>query len=85
LTDLHALVDRQSQTDPQFRTHRLSTRLTAAAVRRQSMTHTGYTDAELPTAEPIGTELTLLGSYPQQVAKSRPQKKSRQRRPSSPR
>jgi Rhodopirellula transposase DDE domain len=85
LSDIHALVDRQSQTDPQFRTHRLYTRLTAAEVRRQLMTHKGYTDAELPTAETIGAKLNLLGYYPQKVAKSRPQKKSRQRMPSSPR
>lgn len=85
LTDLHALVDRQSQTDPQFRTNRLYTRLTAAEVRRQLMTHKGYTDAELPTAETIGAKLTLLGYSPQKVAQSRPPKKSRQRMPSSPR
>src|SRR4028118_556220 len=35
LRDLQALVDGQSQTDPQFRTTRLYTRLTAAEVRRQ--------------------------------------------------
>ena len=85
LTDIHALVDRQSQIDPQFRTNRLYTRLTAAEVRRQLMTHKGYTDAELPTAETIGAKLNLLGYYPQKVAKSRPQKKSRPRMPSSPR
>lgn len=85
LTDIHALVDRQSQTDPQFRTNRLYTRLTAAEVRRQLMTHKGYTNAELPTAETIGAKLNLLGYYPQKVAKSRPQKKSRQQMPSSPR
>ena len=76
LTDIHALVDRQSQTDPQFRTNRLYTRLTAAEVRRQLMTHKGYTNAELPTAETIGAKLNLLGYYPQKVAKSRPQKNS---------
>ena len=85
LSDIHALVDRQSQIDPQFRTNRLYTRLTAAEVRRQLMTHKGYTDAELPTAETIGAKLNLLGYYPQKVAKSRPQKKSRQQMPSSPR
>ena len=33
--NITALVDGQSQADPQFRTNRLSTRLTAAEVRRQ--------------------------------------------------
>jgi len=35
LTDIAALVDGQSQADPQFRTNRLYTRLDAAEVRRQ--------------------------------------------------
>ena len=35
LDDIRAIVDSQSQTDPQFRTTRLYTRLSAAEVRRQ--------------------------------------------------
>jgi hypothetical protein len=85
LTDIHALVDSQSQTDPQFRTNRLYTRLTAAEVRRQLIAHKGYTDAELPTAATIGAKLNALGYYPQTVAKSRPQKKSQKPMPSSTR
>src|SRR2546429_1046549 len=73
LTDLQAIVDSQSQADPQFRSHRLSTRLTAAEVRRQLMAQKGYPDAVLPTAETIGTTLNELGDYPQKVAKSQPQ------------
>ena len=83
LTDITAIVDRQSQTDPQFRTSRLYTRLTAAAVRRQLIAQKAYTDAELPTAETIGTKLNALGYYPQKVAKSLPQKKSLKLMPSS--
>lgn len=75
LHDLQALVDAQSQTDPQFRTTRLYTRLTAAEVRRQLIAQKGYSDAELPTAETIGAKLNALGYYPQKVAKSQPQKK----------
>jgi hypothetical protein len=76
LTDIKAIVDSQSQTDPQFRTNRLYTRLTAAEVRRQLIAQKGYTDADLPTAETIGTKLNDLGYYPTKVAKSQPQKKS---------
>ena len=76
LRDIHALVDGQSQADPQFRTQRLYTRLTAAEVRRQLIAQKGYTDAELPSAETIGAKLNALGYYPKKVAKSRPQKKS---------
>jgi hypothetical protein len=83
LTDLQAIVDSQSQTDPQFRTTRLYTRLTAAEVRRQLIAQQGYTDAELPTAETLGIKLNALGYYPQKVAKSQPQKKSPKLTPSS--
>ena len=85
LPDLQALVDSQSQADPQFRTQRLYTRLTAAEVRRQLIAQKGYTDAELPTAETIGAKLNALGYYPQKVAKTMPQKKSRKPMPSSSR
>jgi hypothetical protein len=74
LTDIKAIVDSQSQTDPQFRTQRLYTRLTATEVRRQLIAQKGYTDAELPTAETIGAKLNTLGYYPQKVAKSLPKK-----------
>src|SRR2546425_3076159 len=74
LTDITALVDSQSQADPQFRTNRLYTRLTTAEVRRQLIVEKGYTDDELPTAETIATKLNELGYYPKKVAKSQPQK-----------
>ena len=85
LVDITAIVDGQSQADPQFRTNRLYTRLTATEVRRQLMIQKGYTDEELPTAETIGTKLNMLGYYPQKVAKSQPQKNSRRPMLSSPR
>jgi hypothetical protein len=85
LTDITSIVDRQSQTDPQFRTNRLYTRLSAAEVRRQLIAHSGYTDDELPTAETIGAKLNVLGYYPQKVAKTQPQKKSQKPTPSSSR
>jgi hypothetical protein len=82
LTDSQAIVDSQSQADPQFRTTRLYTRLTAAEVRRQLIAQKGYPAAALPTAETIGTKLNALGYYPQKVAKSQPQKNSQKLTPS---
>ncbi len=76
LTDIAAIVDSQSQPDPQFRSTRLYTRLSAAEVRRQLMAQKGYTDTELPTAETIGAKLNALGYFPKKVAKTQPQKKS---------
>jgi hypothetical protein len=82
LTDLRALVDGQSQTDPQFRSTRLYTRLTAGEVRRQLIAQKGYTDAELPSVATIAAKLNALGYYPQTVAKTQPQKRSRKPMPS---
>jgi hypothetical protein len=80
LTDITTIVDRQSQTDPQFRTNRLYTRLSAAEVRRQLIAHHGYTDDDLPTAGTIGAKLNALGYYPTKVAKTQPKKSPRNRR-----
>ena len=84
LSDIIALVDSQSQTDPQFRTNRLYTRLTATEVRRQLIAQYGYTDAQLPTSETIATKLNALGYDPQKVAKSQPKKNSQKPTPSLP-
>ena len=78
LTDMVAIVDSQSQADPQFRTNRLYTRLDAAEVRRQLIAQKGYTAAELPTVQTITTKLNSLDYYPQKVAKSEPKKRSPQ-------
>jgi hypothetical protein len=85
LTDIAAIVDSQSQTDPQFRTNRLYPRLDAAEVRRQLIAQKGYLDAELPTVQTITTKLNALGYYPQKVAKSEPKKRSHKPTPSSSR
>jgi hypothetical protein len=84
LPDSHASGDSQSQADPQFRSHRLYPRLTAAEVRRQVIAHKGDADPLLPTAETLGPPLTARGSFPQQVAKSPPPKNCQTRTPSSP-
>lgn len=74
LVDLQAIVDSQSQVDPQFRTNRLYTRLDGAEVRRQLIEQKGYQEEELPTVQTIVNKLNALGYYPQQVAKSQPKK-----------
>ncbi len=84
LADITAIVDGQSQADPQFRTNRLYTRLTATEVRRQLIANYGYREDELPTAETISTKLNELGYYPKKVAKSQPQKNCPKPMPSLP-
>ena len=83
LQDIRAIVDGQSHADPQFRTQRLYTRLSAAAVRRQLIAQKGYRDEDLPTVQTITAKLNALGYFPKKVAKSQPQKKSRKPTPSS--
>jgi hypothetical protein len=83
LKDITAIVDGQSQADPQFRSARLYTRLTAAEVRRQMITTYHYTDAELPTTATITTKLNELGYSLKKVAKTQPQKNFPKRMPSS--
>lgn len=78
--DMQALGDSQRQTDPQFRTTRLYTRLRAAAVRRQLIAQHGCADAVLPTVQPLTPKLNALGYSPTQVAKSQPPKNPRNRR-----
>jgi hypothetical protein len=83
LEDIRAIVDGQSQTDPQFKTKRLYTRLSAPEVRRQLISQKGYCEEELPTTTTIATKLNQLGYYPTRVAKSKPKKSLRSPMPSS--
>jgi hypothetical protein len=76
LSDISTMVDGQSQADPQCRTNRLSTRLSAAEVRRPRIAPKGYADDALPTVQTITPKLNALGYYPQKVAKSPPHKTS---------
>ena len=85
LPDSKAIGESQSQTDPQFRTTRRYTRLSAAEVRRQLIAQKGYTDEVLPTVQTLSTKLNALGYYPKKVMKSQPQKKSQKPTPSSSR
>jgi hypothetical protein len=75
LSDIKAVVDGQSQTDPQFKTNRLYTRLSAAEVRRQLITVKHYTDEQLPVDRTIARKLDDLGYRPSRVQKTKPKKK----------
>jgi hypothetical protein len=83
LDDLRAIVDGQSQTAPQFRPQRLSTRFSAAEVRRQLIAHKGYQDTEWPTVQTITAKLNVLGYFPKKVAQRKPQKQFHSPMPSS--
>ena len=83
LQDIRAIVDGQSHADPQCRTQRLYTRLSAAEVRRHLIAQKGYRDEDLPTGQTLTATLNAWGDFPKKVAKSKPQKKSRTPTPSS--
>lgn len=83
LDDIRAIVDSQSQTDPQFRSQRLYTRLSAPEVRRQLIAQKGYTEEAVPAAETIRLKLNALGYTLRRVAKTQPQKRSPRPAPSS--
>jgi Rhodopirellula transposase DDE domain len=83
LADIQAIVDSQSQADPQFRSNRLYTRLDGAEVRKQLIEQKGYADEALPTVQTLVSKLNQLGYYPQKVKKSQPKKRSPKPMPSS--
>lgn len=75
LNDLRTIVDRQSQTDPTFRTTRLYTRITVAEVRKQLIAGQGYRDEQLPSNETLRSRINEMGYRLRAVRKSQPQKK----------
>jgi hypothetical protein len=75
LEDIRAIVDSQSQTDPQFKTNRLYTRLSASQLRTELIAQKGYSDEELPTSETLRKRLNELGFFPSKVGKTRPKKR----------
>mgnify|MGYP001617149962 CR=1 FL=1 len=83
LTDIRDIAKGFSQTDPQFRTRRLYTRLTAEELRRQLIKQKGYQAAKLPTPRTLRTKLNDLGFHLTKVAKCKPKKRSSRPTPSS--
>jgi len=75
LSDITAIAEAESQTDPTFKTTRLYIRLSAAAVREQLIKQKGYSDEQLPCEDTIRTKLNELGYHPKKVKKSQPLKK----------
>jgi hypothetical protein len=72
-----AIVESPSPTAPPFRTARLSTRWSAAAVRRPLIAHKGSTAEALPTVQTSPSPRKALGDYPKKGAPSQPHKRSR--------
>jgi hypothetical protein len=75
LEDIRAIVDAQSQTDPSFKSTRLYSRMSAAAVRRLLVEQKGYRATELPGEETIRVRLNELGYHLKRVAKTQPRQR----------
>jgi Rhodopirellula transposase DDE domain len=75
LEDIRAIVDSQSQTDPQIKTNHSYTRLSAAQVRVELIAQKGYSPEQLPTSETIRKRLNALGFFPSKVGKTKPKEK----------
>jgi transposase len=77
---IHALVEPASQADPKFQTPLAYTRITAKAVREQLV---AQGDGPVPAERTLSDILNRLGYSLRRVRKTRPQKKSPRRTPSS--
>jgi hypothetical protein len=75
LDDIKSIVDSQSQTDPNFHSTRLFTRLTVAKIREQLISQKGYTDEELPSNQTLNTKVNQMGYGLKKVLKTKPLKK----------
>ena len=75
LEDIKAIVDCQSQTDPDFKTTRLFTRLTVEEIRTQLVETKGYKLEQLPTLQTLNTKINNIGYTLKKVMKTKPLKK----------
>ena len=82
--DIRALADPHSQADPQFKSTLSYTRLSAASVRRALIQEKGWREEDLPAPRTMNSILNRLGYRLRSVAKTKPEKKQRTPRPSSP-
>ena len=75
IRDIKDIVDSQSQTDPNFKTTRIFTRLTVKEVRKQLIFKKGYRDQDLPTHQTLNNKINEMGYHLKKVRKLKPLKK----------
>ena len=78
IEDIKNIVDSQSQTDPDFKTTRLFTRMTVKEIRKQLIKEKNYRDEELPTHQTFNNKLNGMGYHLKKVRKVKPLKKIEQ-------
>lgn len=74
IADIKEIGDTSSQTDPQFKSTRLYSRLSINQVRKELLKR-GYQETELPSNETIRNQMIKLGFTRRKVAKTKPKKK----------
>ena len=75
IEDIKNIVDSQSQTDPNFKTTRLFTRITVDVVRKQLVKQKHYEEKDLPTNQTLNTKINAMGYHLKRVQKVKPLKK----------
>ena len=75
IRDIKNIADSQSQTDPNFKTTRIFTRLTVKEVRKQLILQKGYDDKDLPTNQTLNNKINRMGYHLKKVKKLKPLKK----------
>lgn len=78
IEDIKDIVDSQSQTDPDFKTRRLFTRMTVREVKKQLINQKGYEDKNLPTNQTLNNKINKLGYQLKKIRKVKPLKKIKQ-------
>jgi hypothetical protein len=73
--DIRSIVDPKSQTDPNFQTSFVYTRITSKAVRQALIDEKSYTDDELPCENTIRNILNRMSYQLKRIQKTRPLKK----------
>ncbi len=74
--DLKEIGENSSQTDPQFKSTRLYTRLSISRVRKELIKR-GYKKSELPSNQTLRNKMIALGFKQRKVTKTKPKKKSK--------
>lgn len=74
IEEIKEIGDASSQTDPQFKSTRLYTRLSVNQVRKELIKR-GYPDDELPSNGTLRNKLISLGFKRRKVSKTKPKKK----------
>jgi hypothetical protein len=82
VAEIERIVEPHAQADPKFQTPLAFTRMTARAVRDELLKN-DFLKSKVPCRQTVGEILNRLGYRLRRVQKTRPQKRSRKRTPSS--